>query len=90
MKVSVIALAAFAAIGFSGAAFAGQATSGATAQAAGPAVMSDSQMDAVTAGAAEPNPGLGLGTAADNPGFGPKTTTGHGRGVCTTGASGRC
>jgi len=45
MKSQIIALAALAAIGFSGVAFAGEATT------TGPAAMSDAEMDGATAGA---------------------------------------
>jgi hypothetical protein len=58
MKSHVLALAALASIGFSGAAYAGEAT----AVAKGPATMSDADMDRVTAGS--PIEGSGLITAA--------------------------
>jgi hypothetical protein len=54
MRTTVFALAAAAALGFSGAAFAGDAT-----KTAGPAAMTDSQMDAVTAGSATATGGPG-------------------------------
>jgi opacity protein-like surface antigen len=48
MSKRILVLAALAAVGFSGAAFAAETTKGSTAA---PAAMTDSQMDAVTAGA---------------------------------------
>jgi len=48
MSKRILVLAALAAVGFSGAAFAAETTKGSTAA---PAPMTDSQMDAVTAGA---------------------------------------
>jgi hypothetical protein len=71
MKSYCFALAALVAIGFSGAASAEEATKGSAAQTAGPAVMSDTEMDAVTAGSnpADPDggdgPGAGVLTACD-------------------------
>jgi hypothetical protein len=59
MKSHIIALAALAAIGFSGAAFAEDATPGAGSAKAtpvtAPTVMSDSEMDKVTAGVGQGN-----------------------------------
>ena len=59
MQKLVIALAALAAIGFSGAAFAEEATTGAWTTTTGPATMTDSEMDGVTAGASLSVTGLG-------------------------------
>ena len=65
MKKSVLALAALAAIGFSGAAFAEEATKGSSTT--GPAVMSDSDMDGVTAGAGATVSGQGPGVTVTLP-----------------------
>ena len=51
MKKFAIAFAGLAAIGFSGAAFAEEPTTGSWTTTTGPAAMSDSEMDQVTAGA---------------------------------------
>jgi hypothetical protein len=60
MQKLVIALAASAAIGFSGAAFAEEATTGTWTTTTGPAAMTDSEMDGVTAGlTVDPNPQCG-------------------------------
>jgi hypothetical protein len=59
---SIFALAVLAAIGFTGTAFAEDATKGWTAT-TGPAAMSDSQMDKVTAGVQPDGTGLGQITA---------------------------
>ena len=59
---TVVALAALAAIGFTGTAFAEDATKGWTAT-TGPAPMSDTDMGKVTAGATPDNPGFGIETA---------------------------
>ncbi len=63
MNKLAIAFAGLAAIGFSGAAFAEEASTGSWAATTGPAAMTDSEMDGVTA-AGMPNPtGEGLNTA---------------------------
>ncbi len=63
MKKLAIAFAGLAAIGFSGAAFADEATTGSWTTTTGPAAMTDSEMDGVTA-AGQPDPtGMGLITA---------------------------
>ena len=64
MKKSVLALAALAAVGFSGAAFAEDATTGTWSTVTGPAAMTDSEMDKVTAGAEPLVKGMGVETAA--------------------------
>ena len=90
MKSYVFALAALAAIGFSGAAFAGDA-------ATAPKAMSDSEMDKVTAGVGTAE-GVATARTTSGPAF-PDFPKGNsnspfvstlGRGVCTTGQSGRC
>jgi hypothetical protein len=52
MKTYCFALAALAAIGFSGAAFAGEPTKGFRTTATGTAAMTDAELDAVSAGTA--------------------------------------
>jgi hypothetical protein len=84
---SVFALAALAAISFTGAAFAGGATP--------PKAMSDSELDRVTAGQPE-GVGGGIGTAITvggatpqgEPGLHGQSPVNPGSGRCTTGASG--
>jgi hypothetical protein len=61
MTKTIVALAALAAIGFSGAAFAEDATTGAWTTTTGPAAMTDAEMDRAVAGS--PQPHLGIGTA---------------------------
>jgi hypothetical protein len=73
MKTSFVVLAALAAIAFAGAAFAEEATKGSTT---GPAAMTDSQMDAVTAG----DPGKAHGPAYGG-GTGSGLSNGHGQGA---------
>ncbi len=76
MKKLAIAFAGLAAIGFSGVAFADEATTATT----GPAAMTDSEMDGVTAGI----PGLGLETATDagaTPAGTPPVPAGRGAGT---------
>ena len=87
MKLSIVTLAAVAAIGFAGAAFDAEATKGSTAA---PADMTESQMDAVTAagGGNSGNAGQGLYTAGSV--ASPNASTSNGGGVCQTGQSGRC
>ncbi len=58
MKKLAIAFAGLAAIGFSGAAFAEEASTGPWAATTGPAAMTDSEMDGVTAGMPTPRGGL--------------------------------
>ena len=85
MSKRILVLAALAAVGFSGAAFAAEATTGSAPQTTGPAAMTDSQMDAVTAGAPggnSANAGYGLNTATDagaSPNGAPPTNPGQGR-----------
>ena len=64
MKKLAIAFAGLAALGFSGAAFAEDGTTGWTTS-TGPAAMSDTEMDKVTAGAQPDVVGTGTLTAAD-------------------------
>ena len=52
-------------------------------------VMTDSEMDKVTAGAADPSPGGGTDTARGVANYHADIPY-QGRGVCQTGASGRC
>jgi hypothetical protein len=72
MKKTCLALAALAALGFSGVAYAGDtATGAAQTTATAPTAMSDSDLDKVTAGvgvpniASSPNPDYGIGVAND-------------------------
>ena len=94
MKKSVLALAALAAIGFSGTAFAEERTAGSWTATTGPAAMSDSEMDRVTAGATPDPTGQGLTTSASANANGVATRslnavgpgsppTGKGLGTCT-------
>ena len=61
MKKFAIAFASLAAVAFAGAAFAEETTAGTWTTTTGPAAMSDSEMDGVTAGSG--NPGFGNTTA---------------------------
>ena len=82
MKKLAIAFAGLAAIGFSGAAFADEATTGSPTITTGPAAMTDSEMDGVTAaGGPPPFPGFGTITAGQVNGKGGvwDTTVGEGK-----------
>jgi hypothetical protein len=66
MRITVVTVAAFAAIAFSGAAFAEEATPGSWTTTTGPAAMTDGQMDGVTAAGGPPTtPGFGQTTALE-------------------------
>jgi hypothetical protein len=97
MTKTVLALAALAAIGFSGAAFAAEATTGTWTTSTGPAAMSDAEMDRVTAGATPDPTGQGINTVDSAGGLGgqfgkpPGTTPSGvhpGFGKCTAGFTG--
>jgi uncharacterized protein (DUF2147 family) len=89
MKRTVFALAAVAAMGFAGAAFAGDSTTGTwtTSATTAPAVMSDSDMDKVTAGVGTPN----LGQSGEQSVYGQATRANAlDGGVGKPGAGGNC
>jgi hypothetical protein len=86
MRMSVLA-AALAVTALSGAALAEEAT-----PSSGPAEMTNSELDGVTAAGQPTTEGQGLttaGQASDGREQG-RAVYPHGQGVCTTGASGRC
>jgi hypothetical protein len=97
MKKSVLALAALAAIGFTGVAFAGNSTGAwSTSTATAPTAMSDSDMDKVTAGAPGTDVGKHYGGGTGSGHFNNKNapitslgTVGKGQGAGNNNANGR-